>query len=498
MNSTPLIHTARWLAASILCLATGIRAADPNVALSVDTRILARASELLANPARWNREDNRECPEGEEKLSLYCALILATKETTGAAYHRTTAMEEVRAVIAERSKKQYPHRLMGFNNDPETRLEDIHAVLRKASARLTQRLAAVQSRAFDRVLLLEPAGETSANVSVADVDNDGDFDLVLARGRHWPLHNRLLLNDGQGGFATAKNLSDTPDRTYTAALADLDGDGDPDLVVSNDRPDKKLVYHNERGHFTLAGTFGDPAWPTRNVALADLNGDRYPDIIAANRGAPSQVCLNDGRGHFPTCLSLATESATSIAAVDLDGDGAVDLAVPHRDRGQSFVLWNDGKANFPRKTAFGPTNSAARAIAAGDVDGDGLPDLVVGDEYEGVFLYLNQRHRRFMERLPLTSNSTVPGAIALADLNRDGKLDIVIGCYERAGQVLLNDGTGKNYRAVEWNDGRGAVYGLAIAGLDDDGWPDIAAARSGAPNGIWFNQPSAAPNVLRH
>ena len=93
-------------------------------------------------------------------------------------------------------------------------------------------------RSFDRVVLLEEKGETSAGVHLGDLNGDGQLDIVLAKGRHWPLHDRVLLNDGKGGF-TASNLGVTPDRTYSAALADLDLDGDLDIVVSNDAPDRK-------------------------------------------------------------------------------------------------------------------------------------------------------------------------------------------------------------------------------------------------------------------
>ena len=67
---------------------------------------------------------------------------------------------------------------------------------------------------------------------------------MLAKGRHWPLNNLVLRSDGKGHFTTAV-LGDAPDRTYTAALADLDGDGHLDIVVSNDRPDRKLIYLND-------------------------------------------------------------------------------------------------------------------------------------------------------------------------------------------------------------------------------------------------------------
>src|SRR6185437_13393750 len=65
----------------------------------------------------------------------------------------------------------------------------------------------------------------------------------------------------------------------------IDDDGHLDIVVSNDAPDRKLVCLNDgKGHFAEFGTFGDPKWSTRYVTLADLNGDGYPDIVAANRG----------------------------------------------------------------------------------------------------------------------------------------------------------------------------------------------------------------------
>jgi hypothetical protein len=207
---------------------------------------------------------------------------------------------------------------------------------------------------------LEDTAETSANASLGDLDGDGDLDIVLAKGRHWPLKDWVLLNDGTGGFDERHELPGSADNTYTAALADLDGDGDLDLVIGNDRPDDKRIYRNDGGaSFVLAGTFGAPDWPTRNVAVADLNGDRRPEIIVANRGGPENrsanyVCVNDGAGAFPECRVLSRNSATTIGAADLDGDGFTDLFVPHRDGGQSFLYRNDGRAGFSEAHPIAP------------------------------------------------------------------------------------------------------------------------------------------------
>ena len=371
-----------------------------------------------------------------------------------------------------------------------------------------QRVVAAQPvfRTFEHVQLLEEKGETSASVSVGDLNGDGLLDIVLAKGRHWPLHSRVLLNDGKGGFS-ASNLGAAPARTYSAALADVDGDGYLDVVVSNDSPDRKLVYRNDgKGHFTEIGTFGEPNWTTRYVTLADLNGDGFPDIVAANREdfpdadadkphtpTPSFVCLNDGKGHFPACQPLPTESATSIVAADFDGDGALDLFVPHRDGGQSIILWNDRKGHFPTSTKIGPSQAWIRIGAAADFDGDGRLDLAIIDEQKkAAYVIFNRGGRKFSDPVQLPGPKRPPYALAVADLNRDGRPDIIVGWVQQPGSVYYNTDLGRSFHEVPWNDGKGVVYGMAFADFNGDGWPDIVAARSDAPNAIWFSTPTVS------
>ena len=356
-------------------------------------------------------------------------------------------------------------------------------------------------RSFDRTLFLESVAETTANASLGDVNGDGFIDIVLAKGRHWPLVDLVLLGDGRGHFDRSYPVSDRADRTYTAALADLDGDGDLDLVVGNDAPDEKLVYFNDgHGHFTRSGTFGDPSWPTRNITLADLNGDGRPDIIVANRGGlaartGNEVCLNDGKGQFPSCQVVSLESASTIAAGDLNGDGTIDLVVPNRDGGQSFVYFGDGKGRFPTRRAFGPARAATRAVALGDLDGDGRLDIVIGDELQGgAFVYFN-RGATLSDPVRVADKTDVPYTIVVADLNRDGHPDIVLGNEGSRGAILLNLGDGRTYSLVRFGDTAGATCTawrvgdvMAMAGLKSS--PPIGRAQLSA-----LQRPRARPRI---
>jgi hypothetical protein len=344
--------------------------------------------------------------------------------------------------------------------------------------------------AFDTVVRLETTAEDSANVSAGDLDGDGDLDLVLAKGRHTPLLDRVLLNEGKGGF-TASDLGPTADRTYTAALADVDGDGDLDVLTSNDTPDKKLVYLNDgKGRFAVAGTWGVGAWSTRNAAVADLNGDGRPDVVAANRPGPSFVCLNQGGGRFATeCIPIPADSATSIVPADFDTDGFIDLAVPSRDGGQSHIYFNDGKAGFARRAPFGPADAAARVAAAVDVDGDGDVDLAVGDERAAsLVVYVNDGNGRLVAGFRIADKARTPYAMAAGDLNRDGRPDIVLGYTAGPHSVFFNDGAGRAFTEVRFGDGEGSAYGFALGDVDRDGQIDIALARSGAANVLYLGR----------
>ncbi len=354
---------------------------------------------------------------------------------------------------------------------------------------------------YERSVLLEPTSETSANVSIGDVNGDGKPDIVLAKGRHWPLVDRVLIGDGHGGFTAAYDLGTASDRSYSGHLVDLDGDGDLDVVISNDR-DPKLVYLNDgTGHFRPGSHYGQADWPTRNATIADLNAAARPDIVVANRtgdqpGA-SYICFNKGRGEFDSaCEKFATESATTITAADVTGDGLADLIVPHRDGGQSHIYVNGGKGTFAGavRIPFGPPKAHIRMSAAADLNGDGRQDLVTIDEETGVAVYFGEAGNRLSAAVPIGLGDKSPYALALGDLDGNGTTDIVVGYVQARPAVFFNDGSGRQFTPVLFGDDKGTAYGIAIGDVDQDGRLDIAIARSEAPNVLYFGgAPAAQP-----
>jgi hypothetical protein len=143
--SAPDFSNVRFLAA-FLILAAALRAQSPSEArppvTKADVRIAQRASEILNSPAKWNRADNRVCPANAKTFSLYCALEKATDEVSGNFEHRGAAMQEARFVIEEVAPdwRKYDHRLMGYNNDPQTTFADIQKVFRLLEDRIAKRL----------------------------------------------------------------------------------------------------------------------------------------------------------------------------------------------------------------------------------------------------------------------------------------------------------------------------------------------------------------------
>lgn len=126
---------------SIVANAHALLESRSRVADDKDVEIIDGARRLLRDESVWDRADDRECHDGDTSFSLYCALYFASRQVVGTYEHRRTSLQEVRFAVEDATQgRTYNHRLRDFNNDPQTRLQDIYAVLDVARSRLVQRI----------------------------------------------------------------------------------------------------------------------------------------------------------------------------------------------------------------------------------------------------------------------------------------------------------------------------------------------------------------------
>ena len=156
------------------------------------------------------------------------------------------------------------------------------------------------------------------------------------------------------------------------------------------------------------------------------------------------------------CQEVSRGSSTTISLADVNRDGALDLVVPHRDGGQSYVALNDGKGGFTNHKPFGPVTATMRAAYAADFDGDGVMDLVAIDENSTATTMRGLANGAYAEPVAL-GPASAPYALAVHDIDRNGKLDIIVGYTKARPIVYFNDGPG-TFTPVPFGDDKGVAY----------------------------------------
>lgn len=365
-------------------------------------------------------------------------------------------------------------------------------------------------------------GMFAFSVAAADLNGDGKVDLVVANQCYTggPCNYNegddaavgVLLGNGDGTFQPTKTYFSGGGTAYSVAVADVNGDNTPDVLVANgctgvgncSSGTVGVLLGIGDGTFQAARAFGSGGFYPTSITVGDVNGDNKPDVILSD-GAVN-VLLSNGDGSFQPAQSYSPGGVNpeGTAIADVNGDGKVDLIVVNAcdngacDHGVAGVLLGNGNGTFQAAHVYASGGYVGVSIALQDVNGDGKADILMANQcisasncgMGSVSVLIGNGNGTFQAAQSYASGGFVAGDVAAIDVDGDSELDLVVShaCYTapygsncpKGGDVgvLLGNGDGTFRKATVHPAGGNQSKSLAVADFDGDGRTDVVAVSS--------------------
>lgn len=317
---------------------------------------------------------------------------------------------------------------------------------RRACHECLERRDVLASFTFDLFPVSVPKPDGVADVAVGDMDNDGDQDIisVATRGGELLFHENA---NGEGAFFGSRRIASGVDRPTSALVADLDLDGDLDVVLAA-RGREMLTWYENQGRGNFSGQ--------KSLIQADnpLNG------------------------------------AASMSHADFDGDGDVDIAVATVD---SFV-WIENLANGEFSEPHRITRSIMlpSGVIAADIDGDGDEDVVATTALDHrTMWYENNGRGIFTSRHTVSGDTKFVTAVKAKDVDADGDLDVLTTSY-LDGAIIWHENESGHFRTSTQIGEMDGISDLSVFDIDGDGDLDMVASTSTVDRVVWFENVDSA------
>jgi len=321
---------------------------------------------------------------------------------------------------------------------------------------------------------------TTQGVAVADLNGDGKPDLVLLTtgGPSNPQIVVVRLGNGDGTFQPGKVYPEGGTGPQMIVIGDFNGDGIPDIAIPNSAGDISLFIGNGDGTFQTVPRVpvGDTCgW----MAVGDFNNDGILDLaMAFPFSARVGVMLGNGDGTFKSPVFYPVGIQPSwIAAVDMNHDGKLDLVTANSGPHTVSILLGNGNGTFGSAASYVAGQGAVSAVI-GDLNGDGNPDIAIaGGPAGGIGILLGRGDGTF-QPLTLYTVGTSPSSIVMADFELDGKMDLAVADAKPPTEangvaIMRGNGDGTFQKTPLYFDVISPVE-LAVADFNLDGKPDLA------------------------
>jgi gliding motility-associated-like protein len=342
-------------------------------------------------------------------------------------------------------------------------------------------------------------GLDPSSVSISDLDGDGKADLAVSNANPGGNTISVLRNTGSGPgnisyAAKVDFITGTGSQPWSVSAGDLNGDGKADLAVANSAGNFVSVFRNTSSgagniNFAAKLDFATGVRP-QSVSIADLDGDGKPDLALANLNSNTISVFRNtsslGSISFASKVDFATGTAPrSVSIADLDGDGKPDLAVVNSSTGSNSVsvirnTSSIGSISFATKVDFA-TGTQPYAMSIGDLDGDDKPDLAVTNfNSNTVSLFRNTSSIgviNYAVKVDFTTGAS-PISVTIGDLDGNGKVDLAVANFsDNTLSVFRNTSSISNVSfssKVDFTSGSGP-YLVSIGDLDGDGKADLVS-----------------------
>ncbi|MBK9753235.1 MAG: VCBS repeat-containing protein [Nannocystis sp.] len=358
-----------------------------------------------------------------------------------------------------------------------------------------------------------PTKEWSNKLELADIDGDGQVDILFANGAGYnsaegPEQSRVFLNQGAGKpfKEVSQQVFPQPGQTRVIKARDVNADGAVDLVVGNSFGNQSWLFLGDgKGGFTD----NTAKLPQQNAGIGDLelgdvDGDGDLDIVLADwgpgdaggEGAVTQLWLGDGTGAFTDATAsnmpqIKVSWSWEMDLADVDNDYDLDVLVSCKTCDGSFLFHNDGAGKFVDASDQLPQFTNNYEFEPIDLNGDDFVDLITINDGPGntEHIFLGDGAGGFDDATAdlWPANANIAGddnMVAFLDVESDGDADFVIaGLFGNDDRLILNDGSGHlslQPGAFAPADSQGSL-GIAVADLDGDHKIDVVFSEGEAP-----------------